>query len=1064
MKGLVEYFVKYPILANVLIALTLVGGIISMISTQKSYFPITEDKSISVSVAYFGASPEEIEEGITLKIEESLKGVLGIYRVTSTSSENIASIIVEKIDGYNIDELYTDVKNAIDGISSFPSQAEKPIIVKQKRRTTAQRLALIGDIDLKKLKVFAEKIEDDLLATGEISQVVISGIPPLEITIEVTEDVLRRYNLTFSEIANAIRNNNRDVSAGSVKTDQEEILIRSNAKSTDAEQIADIVIRSNEGGRNLLVRDVAKVEEKFADEPNKSFLNGDRIIFIEVNALETEDLELVSNIVNDYLEVYNERNNAVELIMIRDFMDRLDDRLSLLTSNGVVGLTLVLISLGLFLSLRLSFWVAWGIPSSFLGMFILGSFVGLTINLISLFGMILVIGILVDDGIVIAENIYAHFEKHGNPLKAAIQGTLEVVPSVFTSVLTTMVAFTPLLLLTGGFEFFRDMAIVVIFSLGFSLIEAFFVLPAHLASKHVLKIKPENTRSYKIRKALNGVIEYLRTHIYGRALSLSMKYKTISLAVVVSFFFIISGLVSGGIIPITLFPPIEFNSIDVNLAFKPGEREEKVEEYLKKFEKAVWEVNDELKKKVNTEDDIIDYTFKRVGSSVFESGSHTGNMGVFHVELDEYGINQFEIINRLRRKIGNVAEAEKFSIGGISRWGKPVAVRILGTDYESLSAAKDYLKAELEKIPDLKDVTDDIPIGNREIRLDLLAQAYFLGLSTNDITTQLRQGFFGEEAQRLMKGTDEIKVWVRYPKENRKNIDQLESVKIKDGEREYPLTQLANYEVERGVSGIRHYEAKRSVNVEADMVDPFGDSNAILMNVENEIVPQMLAKFPNVSVDYGGQSEERARSAREMRTYFIGAFVIIFFILVINFRSVYQAILIILMVPIGVLGGVFGHGIETWMSVTPKPVSLLSLWGMIALMGVIINDAVVFLAKYNSLIKSEGQSVYQAAYNAGISRFRPIMLTSLTTVLGLYPLIKETSFGAQFLIPMAISVAYGVFFGTIIILLFFPVLIVLFNDLRRYAKWLWTGKKPTREEVERVLIDERRMEEYRESA
>lgn len=1063
MKRLVEYFVKYPILANVLIALTLIGGVISMVSTQKSFFPKTEDKTLSVSIAYPGASPDEMEEGVTLKIEEALNGVTGVYRVTSTSSENLASITIEKIDGYNIDELYTDVKNAIDGINSFPAGAEKPIIVKVKRRTTAQRLALIGDVDLKRLKVFAEEIEDDLLGTGEISQVAISGIPPLEISIEVTEAQLRRYNLTFSEIAQAVANNNNDLSAGSIKTDEEEILIRSRAKHTDAARIGDIVIRSSENGRNVRIRDVADVREQFADEPNKSYLNGDRIVFIEVNALETEDLQEVSILVNNYLEEYNRRNAAVQLILVRDFMDRLDERLSLLTSNGIVGLILVLVSLGLFLSLRLSFWVAWGIPSSFLGMFILGAFVGLTINLISLFGMILVIGILVDDGIVIAENIYAHFEKHGNPLKAAIQGTLEVVPSVFTSVLTTIVAFTPLLLLTGGFEFFRDMAIVVIFSLAFSLVEAFFVLPAHLASKHVLKIKKENTRSYKIRKALNGSIDYLRVNVYGKALKYTMQYKALSLAVVVSLFFITSGLIKGGLIPTTLFPPIEFNSVDINIAFKPGESEEKVEAYLNQFEDAVWELNSELKEKVGAKEDIIDYTFKKIGSATFESGSHTGNMGVFHVELDEYGINQYEIINGLRKKIGRVPEAEKFTIGGINRWGKPVAVRILGSDYESLAAAKDFLKSELENMSELKDVTDDIPIGNREIQLDLRAQAYFLGLSTNDISSQLRQGFFGVEAQRFMKGTDELKVWVRYPEESRKSMDQLESVKIKDGEREYPLTQLADYKIERGVSGIRHYETKKTVTVEADMVDPFGDASAILKTVENKLVPKMLAQYPTVSVDYGGQSEERARSAREMRTYFIGAFVLIFFILMINFRSVYQALLIILMVPLGVMGGIFGHGIETMMSVTPKPVSLLSLWGMIALMGVIINDAVVFLAKYNSLIKEEGLTVYDAAYQAGISRFRPIMLTSLTTVLGLYPLIKETNFGAQFLIPMAISVAYGVLFGTIIILLFFPVLIVLFNDLRRYAKWLWTGQKPSREEVERVLIDEKRMEEYQEA-
>lgn len=1063
-KGLVEYFVKYPILANILIALTLIGGVVSMVNTKKSFFPTLEDKNITVTVAYPGASPDEMEEGVTLKIEEALKGVVGIYQVTSTSSENIATINVQKVDGYNIDELYTDVKNSVDGISSFPAGAEKPIIVKQKSRTTAQWMALTGDVDLATLKQFAEDIEDELLATGPISQVSISGFPPLEISIEVSEDVLRRYNLTFSEVANAVRMNNRDVSAGSVKTSNEEILIRARAKDTDAEKIGDIVIRSDSNGQNLLVRDVATIEEKFADQPNKSFLSGKRAVFLEVRRLEREDLEKISATVNAYVKEFNEKNSAVELHMTWDFMSLLTQRLDMLTGNGVIGLILVLVSLGLFLSLRLSFWVAWGIPSSFLGMFILGSFVGLTINMISLFGMILVIGILVDDGIVIAENIYSHFEKHGNPIKAAVHGTMEVIPAVFTSILTTMVAFTPLLLLSGGFEMLSDMAIVVIFSLGFSLIEAFFVLPAHLASKHVLSTKKEDTRSYKIRSFLNGIIDFMRINLYGRALKFTMQYRAISLAMVLAFFIIIGGLLSGGIIPSTLFPPIAFNSVNIEIAFKPGEREDKVEAFLKRFDQAVWRVNDQLKEKSGTDAEIVRNTFMMIGNSSLESGSHTGFVNVFHEELDELGLNQYDLINSLRREIGPVPEAEKFVIGGRSRWGKPVSVRILGKNYEELAAAKQFMIDELNQMPALKDVTDDIPIGNREVQLDLMSQAYFLGLTNNDITQQLRQGFFGEEVQRFMKGNDEIKVWVRYPKEDRKSIDQLETVKIKDGDKEYPLTQLADYQINRGVSGIKHYEASRSVTVEADMVDPFGDANVILAKVEEEIVPKLLVAFPTVKVDFGGQAEERARSASEMGTYFLGAFICILFILMINFRSFYQAFLVLLMVPMGWFSGILGHGIETWISATPKPVSMLSLWGMIALMGVIINDAVVFLAKFNSLVKDEGQTVYQAAYNAGIARFRPIMLTSLTTVLGLYPLIKETSFQAQFLIPMAISVAYGVLFGTFIILLFFPVFILIANDIRRGMKWLWTGEKPSREEVERVLIDERRMEEYKESA
>lgn len=1065
-KNLVEYFVKFPILANILIALTLIGGLAAMFGAKKSFFPTRADRNINITVAYPGASPEEMEEGVTLKIEEAINSVAGIDEIISTSSENAANITIVTLDNFDIDEIYTEVKNAVDGINSFPASAEKPIVFKQKQRSTAQWLALTGDVDLKTLKTFAEEIEDELLAKAPISQVQVSGFPPLEISIEVTEQDLLRYNLTFDQVANAVRLNNRDISAGSVKSSSEEILIRSKAKETDASKIADIVVRSNPDGSELLLKDVAIIKEQFADVPSKALLSGKEAVFIEVRKLETEDLEEISIVVNEYVNEFNEKNSAVELHMTWDFMSMLNQRLELLTTNGVIGLLLVLISLGLFLSLRLSFWVAWGIPSSFLGMFILGSFVGLTINMISLFGMILVIGILVDDGIVIAENIYAHFEKHGNPIKAAVHGTIEVLPAVFTSVTTTIVAFTPLLLLTGGFEFLRDMAFVVCFSLGFSLLEAFFVLPAHLASKSVLKVKKEDTRSYKIRKALNGVIDYMKYKVYGKALAFTMKYRVVSVAMVFSFIILVSGLLAGGLIKATFFPQIPFNSFNVNIAFKPGEREQKVENYLIRFDDAIWTVNDQLKTELGIEEDIVNNTFMQVGFSQWESGSHAGMINIFYKELDDYGINQFDLIEKIRAEIGPVFEAEKFSIGGGNRFGKPVSMRLLGKNYDELADAKNFLKEELAGIADLKEIEDNVPVGRREMLFDLRPEAYFLGLTHNDITKQMRQGFFGEEVQRFMKGNDELRVWVRYPNSGRKSISQLEDIKVKTAAgQEFPLTQLADYDIERGVSGIKHYNTSRAITVEADMIDPFGEVPPILTKIKDDIVPRLKAKYPSVEVDYGGQSQESARAGQEIGMYFGGAFLLIFFIIMITFRSFYQAILIIMMIPLGWFGAMLGHGIEDWISPAKElPVSLLSAWGMVALSGVIINDAVVFLAKFNSLVKNEGMTVYQAAYNAGLSRFRPIVLTSLTTVLGLYPLIKETSFQAQFLIPMAISVAYGVLIGTFIILLFFPVFIIIFNDVRRYAKWLWTGRKPEREDVERVLIDQRRIEEYKESA
>jgi len=1073
MRKAISYFVNYPILANIVIAITLLGGIASFLNTRHSFFPTQVPRTLSINVNYPGASPEEVEDGITQKIEEEIYNIAGIDEIISTSKENIANISVVTLKGYNIDDIYTEIKNAVDGISSFPEDAEKPIIFKNKPQSTTQWVALTGDVDLMTLKRFAEEIEQDFLASEVISQVGLIGFNPREISIEVSEANLRRYGLTFDQVATAVSLNNRDISAGSIKSRDEELLIRSKSKKTDAEKIGEIVLRSNGDGNKLLVKDVANIEEQWADIPNNWTLNGTQAVWIQVQKLETEDLVLISDYVLDYIEQFNENHSAVQLTVAFNFNEYLSQRIDMLTTNGAIGLILVLVSLGFFLNVRLSAWVAWGIPSSFLGLFLIGSFVGLTINMISLFGMILVIGILVDDGIVIAENIYAHFEKHQNPVKAAINGTMEVLPAVTTSVTTTIVAFSPLLILTGGFEFLKDMAIVVIFSLAFSLLEAFFVLPAHLASKRVLKIKPENTRGFQVRAKINQFIDWLRYTIYGSMLRFTMKYKAVTLAAVIGLFFLVAGLFQGGFIKATFFPNIPFASFQINLVFKPGTTENNVERYLADFEDKVWEVNEDINNESGEQLDLIEFTFSGVGNTMdgTDQGRHTGGINIFHKELDGTGYDSYDLIEKIRARIGEVPEAEKLTIGSPERFGKPVAVRLIGEDMQELKAAKDYLKNRLKNFPDslptLKEIKDDYALGNRELLFNLKPEAYFLGFTHQDITRQVRQGFFGEEVQRLQKGKDEVKVWVRYPESGRINLGQIEEIKIKDIQnQQYPLTQVADYRIERGIAGIRHYDTERQVIVDAGTVDPFAEVPLITRYIKNEIGPEINSNFPGVEVDYGGQAQESERAQQEIGTYFGGAFIIIIFLIMITFRSFYQTLMIIMMIPFGWLGSVLGHGIETWITVADKeyPVSLLSAWGMIALSGVIINDAVVFLAKYNTLLKEEGSTVHEAAYKAGLSRFRPIILTSITTVAGLYPLIKESSFQAQFLIPMAISVAYGVLIGTFIILLFFPVLIVLFNDVRRYAKWLWTGNKPTPEEVERVIIDSKRVQAQKEFA
>jgi multidrug efflux pump subunit AcrB len=1063
MKKLVAYFVKYPIWGNAIIVTMLTFGLVCYFFViKRSFFPEIDPTTINITVAMPGAAPEEVEEGVTTKIEQSLKGIEGIKEITSNSSENFANITVQLLRGTDADKALADVKNAVDGISSFPATAERPIIAKIRPRSRGVNMALRGDVDLATLKKFAENIEDDLLNSSEISQVNIVGYPVREISIEVDEATLLRYNLRFDQIVSAVRLNNRDISAGAIKTLDEEILLRSRAKGKTPDEIGNIVLRANADGSKVYLRDVATIVEQFADDPNALFMDGKRAVSFEITKLPEEDLQKISEYCNQYIEKFNLNNKEVELVMSFDSFSLLSQRLNMLIENGVMGLLLVLVCLGLFLSLRLSFWVAVGIPISFAGMLILAAIMGLTINMISLFGMILVVGILVDDGIVIGENIYAHIEKGKTPTQAAIDGTFEVMPSVFTSVLTTIVAFLPIGIGIEGFDFLQEMALVVIFCLAVSLVEAFFILPGHISEMEM------NQKENRFRRTLNGSIEFLRCKMYAPILQAALKYKYIAAALPIVFAMVVLGMINGGLIRTTFFPNIPFDEFQVNLAFKAGTPKEKVQAYLEKYQKIAWELNQELKAEYKDDKDFFSHIFLIIGKTAdgSETGSHAGHLSIALQEMDRRAIRSEEIANRLREKIGKVPEAEKFIVGGASRFGKPVSIRLMSKDISVLNQAKEQVKAELEKYAALKDIADNLRAGRRELQIELKPEAYFLGLTHADITNQIRQGFFGEEIQRLQKGIDEIRVWARYPENSRNTIGQLENMRIKTADgREFPLTQLATYSIERGITDIRHYNGAREVAVEADLADLKTSVPDIIAQLDSTILRDLRQKYPSLRIEFGGQ-QQRSRDSQASLIFTLPIAVFIIILLVtLTFRSLPQALMIVgVLVPLGFFSAALGHFFHP-----THQISLLSFWGILALSGVIINDAVVFVDRFNAYLR-EGNSLVDSAYLAGMARFRAILLTSITTIAGLAPLILEKSFQAQFLIPMAISVAYGVGIGTIITLVIFPALVAVINDLRRFLVWLpryykhlllpqnYKDAFPTAEEVEPAVREMKRLQ------
>jgi len=1056
MRKIIEKFVEYPVYANIIIAIAVLAGVYSMTNMKKAFFPETESRYISVSVFYPGASPVEMEEGVTSRIEEAVRGLIGIKEINSTSVENMASVSIETTGEYPINEVLQEVKNAVDGISSLPSAAERPIVSKRRSMAGAIRLEMVPvdghDMDLMTLKEHAQRVEEEFFNSGVMSQISISGYPSPEISVEIKEEELLRYNITFNEIVRAIQNNNRDISGGEIKSEEEEFLIRLRSRSAKPDKIGNIILRGQTDGGFIRIRDVAEVKMKFSDSPNRQWTNGKPSVSINVEKLPEEDLDEITEYAQNYIKEFNQRNLGVEIIVSRAYLDILKSRLHLLQRNGLMGFVLVIIALSMFLSFRLSIWVSIGIPISFLGMFIIASFVGITINLQSLFGMILVIGILVDDGIVIAENIYLHFEKGKGPMHAAVDGTMEVMPAVLTSVATTIVAFSPLLFLAGTrMEMMLHVAVVVIASLVFSLFEAFLVLPAHLGSDWVLNRKKLESKKRGLGKIFDDFIKWLRDRVYHHFLNWLVKWRYIALSFPIALVLITMGLFMGGHIRNTFFPMVDFDSFTLNVAFTPGDGEKQTLDFLDQFENAIWEVNDEITKEMGLDEPIIERTSKRLGNAFNgqERGAHAGSINVYPIDLEGYDISGRDISTRVSRKIGKVAEARKFTVGGRNRWGSPISIGLMSKNLEELEEAKDFMISRLNEMPQLKDVNENIALGKQEIRLDLKPRAYFLGLDESTVAGQVRQGFYGAQAQRLQVGRDELRVWVRYPKSDRTTLGQLENMKIKTPSGEYPLSELANYHMERGPVAINRFNGSREIRVEAETVDPLASVPEILDQVEREIMPELAAQFAGIRYVYQGQQKYSKEAMGKAGHYYLIAFVLIFMILVLHFRSVPKAIIILMMIPVSLLGVAWGHGLHG------QPLSIMSLWGAVALSGVIINDAIVFYAKFDGLI-IEGWNVKEAVKEAGKIRLRPIILTSLTTSIGLFPMLFEKSVQAQFLIPMAISLAYGVFLGTIFILIFFPVLIMLLNDARVYTRYLWTGVKPSREEVETAYIQEKR--------
>ncbi|MEM9363348.1 MAG: efflux RND transporter permease subunit [Bacteroidota bacterium] len=1064
MKKVISYFIKYHVAVNVIIIAFFIFGLVGAKSLKSSFFPLADSKNVLITIVYPGASPQEVEEGIVLKIEDNLKGLQGVERVTSTSRENSGSIDVEIEKGRDIDFMLLEVKNAVDRVPTFPAGMEPLVVSKLEAVRPTISFAVSGDnISLTTLKQIGRQIENDLRAIDGISQITIAGYPDEEIEIAVNENNLLAYNLSFNEVAQAVSNANLLVTGGNIKTDTEEYLIRANNRSYYGKELSNIVVRADASGKVVRLKDVAIIRDRFSETPNASYFNGDLSVNVTITSTNTEDLIGSADKVKKYIGEFNQKYTNVQLKVVSDRSKTLVQRTDLLTENAIVGMILVLVFLSLFLNTRLAFWVAFGLPVAFLGMFVFAPLFNVTINVLSLFGMIIVIGILVDDGIVIAENIYQHYEKGKSPVRAAIDGTLEVIPPILSAIITTILAFSIFLFLDGRIgDFFSEVSVIVILTLVVSLVEALIILPAHLAHSKALQPQTDAPKSgiaqvfsklRVINKMGDSAMAWMRDKLYSPVLRFSLRYKFLMFSIFFMTLALTIGSIFGGIIRLSRFPRVASDSIAVELQMPNGTNEKVTDSIISFIQEKAKIVNQQLTDEYLKGEDkmLFENITKNIGP-----GSSSARLIINLLPGEERPdeIKADVVTGRLRELVGPVFGVETLVYGsGGNFGGDPVSVSLLGNDINELKAAKDELKTAMQNNPLLKDVYDNDPAGIKEVRLELKENAYLLGLDLRTVMSQVRSAFFGAQAQRFQRGQDEIRVWIRYDRDNRSSIADLDEMRIlaPSGER-IPLKEIANYSIERGDVAINHLEGQREIQIASDLKNPkeFTGTDATQW-ISEEVMPDILSRYPSITPSYEGQNREAIKFLDSL--YYVGPIILILIYMTIafTFRSFSQPLLLLLLVPFSLTAVAWGHWIHDF------TLNLLSLLGIIALVGIMVNDGLVLIGKFNNNLR-QGMTFNDAIYEAGRSRFRAIFLTSVTTIAGLAPLLLEKSRQAQFLKPMAIAIAYGIGFATVLTLLMLPLFLSFGNFVKVLAKRLWTGERITQEEVERAIKEQKEEE------
>lgn len=1030
-RNIIGAFVRNSVLSNMLMVCILVMGGVAAVHLNRETYPEFSLDQLTIRVDYPGASPQEIEDGICRKVEEALDGLSGISKIWSRTSENGALIIVElNTDIIDPRHAILDVKDRLNRISTFPVGAEPPIVEELLARTDVINVAVYGSAPERTLKELALSVRDQLKQLQGISQIELFGIRDYEISIEVPREVLLKYGLTLKDISAAVSASSLEVPAGTLRTDDEELSLRMMGGRHTTRDFEDVVLIARPDGTLIKLGQLARITDSFVEDYNRGHFQGQPAIMLQVYRTAEEDSSAIARQVREHVARMQQRlPEGVALDVWADKSQAIDARISMLVKNGLMGMLLVIVVLTMFLDFRVSLYVALGVPTSFAGALAVMYLTGETLNMITLFGLIMATGIIVDDAIVIADQFRTEVASGKRPPIAAAEGPARVAVPVLISSLTTILAFIPLLFVAGIMgKLIAVLPVVIIASLMFSSIEAFVILPNHL--QHCLKPgRPRDSLLLRIRQRTDIVVNLIITRVYTPLCRFLIRNKLACLSGIAACFMLAAGLITGGRVPLTLLPDIDANVLRARVRFVQGTPAEKTQAAVRQLEAAADQLNDRSLLTHHGEGDLVQRKFAVIGEWtgwLNEQGSNLCEVVIELLPAEQRRLDSERILAAWGQRAGPIKGALSLTFDRVAGGpkDKPLEIHLLGDDLDTLRQAAEAGCRHLAKFAGVSEIEHDLYPGRREVRFRLKPLAQTLGVTLDTVTQQLQSGFFGGEAVRVQRDQEEVRVQVRYPQSQRRGIGDIESVKIRSKSGHYiPLAELVTYEIDRGVSAIYRQDGKRRARITANVDELTTNTERVVAAFRESFLDDLGTRFPGVTYKQAGEHALITESMSSLYSGLALALVAIYGLLAAVLRSYVQPIIILIAVPLGCTGAVFGH------LVTGHTLTLLSIFGMVALAGVVVNDALVLLHEVNDEVR-EGEAVHVAVLRSGQRRFRAICLTSLTTIAGMLPLLLEQSTQAQVLIPMAISITFGLAFATIVTLVVVPICYVIVEDLK----------------------------------